>query len=237
MTIGLKANNDGSAAIQVNGTDRVTLTSAGVMSVPAGVTADVTGDVTGNASSATQLSTASGSAPSYAARAWVNFNGSASETFAGGSSTVSRTAGSTTATITTTNDHGLITGNSVYALTGVVAGAYTVTVTGLKTFTITTVATTVLTNAAITFAVNSIRASGNVSSITDLGVGTYAVNIATPLPDANYVISGCMNNSSLSNCYIMQNQSFANTTSVAYIYSAVPGGTADSTFCAVAIFR
>lgn len=41
---------------------------------------DLTGTVTagafsGNASSATQLSTASGSAPSYSARAWVNFNG------------------------------------------------------------------------------------------------------------------------------------------------------------------
>lgn len=83
MTIGFKANNDGSVAIQVNGTDRVSMTSAGAMSVPAGVTADltgnvagnVTGNVTGNSSTATQLSTASGAAPSYSARAWVNFNG------------------------------------------------------------------------------------------------------------------------------------------------------------------
>jgi hypothetical protein len=32
-------------------------------------------DISGNAASATKLSTASGSAPSYSARAWVNFNG------------------------------------------------------------------------------------------------------------------------------------------------------------------
>jgi hypothetical protein len=57
------------------------------------------------------LSTASGSAPSYSARAWVNFNG-----------------------------------------TGTVA----------------------------------IRASGNVSSITDNGAGDYTVNFTTAMPDANY---------------------------------------------------
>ena len=58
-----------------------------------------------------KLSTASGSAPSYSARAWVNFNGQ---------STV------------------------------------------------------------------SIRASGNVSSITDLGLSNYRVNFSTAMPDANY---------------------------------------------------
>jgi hypothetical protein len=67
-----------------------------------------------NAPTATALSTASGSAPSYSARAWVNFNG-----------------------------------------TGTVA----------------------------------IRASGNVSSITDSGVGNYTVNFATSMPDANYATS------------------------------------------------
>lgn len=67
------------------------------------------------APTATALTTASGSAPSYSARAWVNFNG-----------------------------------------TGTVA----------------------------------IRASGNVSSITDNGTGDYTVNFATALVDANYSLSG-----------------------------------------------
>lgn len=35
----------------------------------------------------------------------------------------------------------------------------------------------------------AIRASGNVSSITDNGVGSYSVNFATPMPDDNYCIT------------------------------------------------
>ena len=70
---------------------------------------------TGNSATATSLSTIVGSAPSYACRAWVNFNG-----------------------------------------TGTVA----------------------------------IRASGNVSSITDNGVGDYTVNFTTAMSDANYSING-----------------------------------------------
>ena len=34
-----------------------------------------------------------------------------------------------------------------------------------------------------------IRASGNVSSITDNGTGNYTVNFATAMPDANYAVS------------------------------------------------
>ena len=75
------------------------------------------GDNTFNAPSVASLSTASGSAPSYSARSWVNFNG-----------------------------------------TGTVA----------------------------------IRDSGNVSSITDQGVGNYTVNFATNMPDVNYA-SVCSN--------------------------------------------
>lgn len=68
-----------------------------------------------NATYAAAFTTAVGSAPSYACRAWVNFNG-----------------------------------------TGTVA----------------------------------IRASGNVSSITDNGVGDYTVNFTTAMPDANYGVNG-----------------------------------------------
>jgi hypothetical protein len=34
----------------------------------------------------------------------------------------------------------------------------------------------------------AIRASGNVTSITDNGTGTYAVNFTTAMPDANYAV-------------------------------------------------
>jgi hypothetical protein len=36
----------------------------------------------------------------------------------------------------------------------------------------------------------AIRASGNVSSITDNGVGDYTVNFATAMPDANFSVAG-----------------------------------------------
>tara|TARA_R110000823_G_scaffold140401_1_gene270388 strand:+ start:226 stop:567 length:342 start_codon:yes stop_codon:yes gene_type:complete len=35
----------------------------------------------------------------------------------------------------------------------------------------------------------AIRASGNVSSITDNGVGDYTVNLTTAMPDSNYAVS------------------------------------------------
>jgi hypothetical protein len=79
----------------------------------ASLTALPAGQLTGNVAAAriTTALNATGSAPIYACRAWVNFNG-----------------------------------------TGTVA----------------------------------IRASGNVSSITDNGVGVYTVNFTTAMPDANY---------------------------------------------------
>ena len=36
----------------------------------------------------------------------------------------------------------------------------------------------------------AIRASGNVSSITDNGVGNYNINFSSPMPDTNYALSG-----------------------------------------------
>jgi hypothetical protein len=36
----------------------------------------------------------------------------------------------------------------------------------------------------------SINGSGNVSSITDNGLGLYAVNFSTAMPDANYSVTG-----------------------------------------------
>lgn len=40
----------------------------------------------------------------------------------------------------------------------------------------------------------AIRASGNVSSITDVGVGTYTINLTTALPDANYAANVTVGN-------------------------------------------
>lgn len=43
----------------------------------------------------------------------------------------------------------------------------------------------------------AIRASYNVSSITDNGVGDYTINFTTALPDANYTMAGSCSTSSV----------------------------------------
>lgn len=108
MTIAIKPTASG-ATIEQNGSSILTIDSSGNLTVPNNLS------VTGTSPTPDALSTASGSAPSYSARAWVNFQG--------------------TGTVT-------------------------------------------------------IRANGNVSSITDEGVGQYLVNFTTAMADANYSVSG-----------------------------------------------
>lgn len=45
----------------------------------------------------------------------------------------------------------------------------------------------------------AIRASGNVSSITDNGTGDYTVNFSTAMPDINYSVAGAVNEGSTDN--------------------------------------
>jgi hypothetical protein len=137
MTISIKSPTSTTGSIQKNGSDVITIDASDNVTVANGLTVSgnistsgtipagqLTGDLpaisganlTGlpagyTNSDALTLFNASGSAPVYACRAWVNFNG-----------------------------------------TGTVA----------------------------------IRASGNVSSITDNGAGDYTVNFTTAMPDINY---------------------------------------------------
>jgi len=112
-----------------------------------------------NAPTATALATATGSAPSYAARAWVNFNG-----------------------------------------VGTVA----------------------------------IRASGNVSSITDNGTGDYTVNFATAMIDANYSVAG-MCGAAINENYYLYTVTYA--TGSCRITSIVAATKADVSIIGVSIFR
>jgi hypothetical protein len=111
------------------------------------------------------LTTASGSAPSYSARAWVNFNG-----------------------------------------TGTVA----------------------------------IRASGNVSSITDNGTGDYTVNFTTAMSDANYsvVTGGTRSDGVQSTIFGLISSVTAPSTTVVRVFNKDDSGTAnDVLYGCVAIFR
>jgi len=82
----------------------------------------------------------------------------------------------------------------------------------------------------------AIRASGNVSSITDLGVGSYTVNFTNAMPDVNYCVSGSAS-AAIANL-IMSPFSAATmlTTSVrVYISNTSAGG--DNAVVSVAIHR
>jgi len=68
MTIAIKPTASG-ATIEQNGSSILTIDSSGNLTVPNNLS------VTGTSPIPDALSTASGSAPSYSARAWVNFTG------------------------------------------------------------------------------------------------------------------------------------------------------------------
>ena len=87
----------------------------------------------------------------------------------------------------------------------------------------------------------AIRASGNVSSITDNGVGDYTVNFTTAMADANYcaVVTGSSTDGASSNIVMDILSSTAPTASAIRVLSET-GGTGtntDSEFSNVAIFR
>lgn len=105
---------------------------------------------------------ASGTAPTYAARAWVNFNG-----------------------------------------TGTVA----------------------------------IRASGNVSSITDNGVGDYTVNFTNALSDANFSFAGAGGTGTVLNQAVTCNDMGKASGSLRVLFSDTAGNGVDRAHCSVVIFR
>ena len=82
----------------------------------------------------------------------------------------------------------------------------------------------------------AIRGSGNVSSITDNGVGDYTVNFTTAMPDVNYSVAGTAAlELSTVNSYPVNPLTY-NTTSCRVDHRE-SGNTADSTIINVAIFR
>jgi hypothetical protein len=86
----------------------------------------------------------------------------------------------------------------------------------------------------------AIRASFNVSSITDNGTGDYTVNFTTAMPDANYSIVAFAQDSS-TKMSVAGNASSVAPTTTAYRLNTSSGnaGTSllDSTYFFVAVFR
>jgi hypothetical protein len=90
----------------------------------------------------------------------------------------------------------------------------------------------------------AIRASGNVSSITDNGTGDYTVNLTTAMPDANYEV-----NASISPSYGVGNAAAINMfssglteqapTTTAFRFSCSPeaGGFFDPKYVSLSVFR
>lgn len=88
----------------------------------------------------------------------------------------------------------------------------------------------------------AIRGSGNVSSITDNGVGDYTVNFTTVMPDVNYCVQ-CTGESSAASStndsvFGIKDSSTLTTTSV-NVVETIAGGTtgSDGVYYCVAIFR
>jgi len=84
----------------------------------------------------------------------------------------------------------------------------------------------------------AIRASGNVSSITDNGTGNYTVNFTTAMPDTNYSVPASAKNTASSNADIRVVGTYSLTTTSVGIntVSHLPAF-ADPVFVHLAIFR
>ena len=95
----------------------------------------------------------------------------------------------------------------------------------------------------------AIRDSGNVSSITDNGIGNYTINFTNNMPDTNYCVNGtCLGGSASGSNYLIFGGKNANTTNTQttsavqitlnYVSSiSGNGGLLDHTVISASIFR
>lgn len=124
-----------------------------------------------------------GTAPFYGCRAWANFNAIPL------TGTYSQSGNTVTVTMTA---HGMAVGQQVNVspTSGTsTSGSFTITsVANANTFTYNN-PSSLTTSGNITRNL-FIRASGNIASITDNGVGDFTVNFAIALPDSNYALQG-----------------------------------------------
>ena len=81
-----------------------------------------------------------------------------------------------------------------------------------------------------------IRGSGNVTSITDNGVGDYTVNFTTAMADRNYSATQCAGNVAANACYLTSFFTPA-AGSVRFLCRSDAAVTIDASECNIAIFR
>lgn len=84
----------------------------------------------------------------------------------------------------------------------------------------------------------SVRASGNVTNITDNGVGDYTINITNALADASYAVVGtCQHITANNNTAVSIWESTTPTVSAVRVRAATNGGVNDPAIVNVVIFR
>lgn len=85
----------------------------------------------------------------------------------------------------------------------------------------------------------AIRASGNVTSITDNGVGDYTVNFTTAMPDANYAFVATVSANTIASGSGIASAPFTATptASACRFASATASATFDPPYAHVAVFR
>jgi len=173
----------------------------------------------------------------YGCRAWVNFDGSANTNLTG---TYSQSG--TTVTVTATA-HGYIISSVISADitsgTGV-DGTYTVTaITDANTFTY-TAGTSLTTSGNISLLINTIRGSGNVTSVADNGTGDYTINFTTAMPDVNYacICTGSSgDNATVLTGFDIHATHPPTASSIRLLQETSAGSNVDPVYANVAIFR
>ena len=83
----------------------------------------------------------------------------------------------------------------------------------------------------------AIRASGNVSSITDNGTGDYTVNFTTAMPDINYVVCGQGSLVTTDGRYQQEFSAVRTTSAYRFATTNSAGTVTDSTYANIAVFR
>jgi hypothetical protein len=84
----------------------------------------------------------------------------------------------------------------------------------------------------------AIRASFNVSSITDNGTGNYTINFTTAMPDANYAIAGTTDNSNgVSPTFVCLLNGGTATTSAVQFTTSSTSANYDNSRVNVSVFR